>query len=137
MINVNDRQGVANALIDAARAAASLAYCPYSKFPIGAAVSAGGRVFSGCNIENDSYGLTICAERVAIFAAVAAGHQSIDTLALTCPEGKNLPPGYSMPCGACRQVIAQFAGPGFSALVDGVGEFTLEQLLPVRFVLKS
>jgi cytidine deaminase len=124
-------------LLDAARRAAGRAYCPYSKFPVGAAVlAADGRVFEGCNVENASYGLAICAERVAIFSAVAAGARRISKIAVFCPEASATEPGTSMPCGACRQAMAEFMDPDGEILVDGVGVFTLRQLLPQPFELK-
>jgi cytidine deaminase len=122
-------------LLAAARRAATAAYCPYSGFHVGAAVIAEGQVFTGCNVENASYGLTLCAERVAIFNAVAAGCRRITLLALTCPDVKDGPISYRMPCGACRQVMAEFADPAFRVLVDGVGQFGLGDLLPFPFML--
>lgn len=90
----------------AARAAAAAAYAPYSKFPVGAAVlTASGRIHSGCNVENASYGLCNCAERTAIFKAVAAGERRIRAVLVYTPT-----PEPVMPCGACRQVINEF-GP--------------------------
>jgi cytidine deaminase len=87
-------------------AASKHAYCPYSHFPVGAAVlTTEGRIFFGCNVENASYGLTICAERNAIFHAVACGSQPIVAVAIYTPT-----PSPSAPCGACRQVINEF-GP--------------------------
>jgi len=89
-----------------ARSAAARAYAPYSHFPVGAAVlGASGRIYSGCNVENASYGLCNCAERTAIFCAVAAGEQSVRAVAVYTPTA--LP---TAPCGACRQVIHEF-GP--------------------------
>jgi cytidine deaminase len=86
--------------------AAGRAYCPYSHFAVGAAVlAANGKIFSCCNVENASYGLTICAERNAIFIAVASGSQQIVAVAIYTPT-----PAPSAPCGACRQVINEF-GP--------------------------
>jgi cytidine deaminase len=97
----------------AARSAASRAYAPYSEFPVGAAVIAGsGRIYGGCNVENASYGLCNCAERTAIFSAVAAGEKSIRAVAVYTPT-----PLPTAPCGACRQVIHEF-GP--DALVISV-----------------
>jgi cytidine deaminase len=126
-----------DALLEAARAASRSAYCPYSNFHVGAAVMAGGRTFTGANIENASYGLTICAERTAAFAAVLAGVGRIEAVAVACvdaPEGSG--PEGLMPCGACRQVLAEFADPGTPVLVDGVGKLTLADLLPHAFRLR-
>ena len=111
---------------------AEKAYSPYSKFRVGAAVLAGsGRIYAGCNIENASYGLCQCAERTAIFTAVAAGEREIKAVAVYTPTRQAV-----LPCGACRQVINEF-GP--QALVismcDGPTriETTLVQLLPGAF----
>jgi cytidine deaminase len=90
----------------AARSAATRAYAPYSKFPVGAAALGGsGRVYAGCNVENASYGLCNCAERTAIFSAIAAGEKLIKAVAVFTPT-----PLPTAPCGACRQVINEF-GP--------------------------
>src|SRR5262245_31019866 len=105
-------------LLEAARAASRSAYCPYSHFHVGAAVWAGGRVFAGANVENASFGLTICAERTAAFAAVLAGARRIEAVAVACvdaPEGSDRTG--LMPCGACRQVLAEFAGPDTPVVV--------------------
>src|SRR5438067_1511835 len=108
-------------LLEAARGVATAAYCPFSKFRVGAAVLANGEIFRGVNIENQSFGLTICAERVAIFNAVAAGHQAIAAMVVTCPDAsESTAPATRMPCGACRQVIAEFASPDTLIIVDGV-----------------
>jgi cytidine deaminase len=123
-------------LLAAARAAATNAYAGYSNFRVGAAVRAGGKLYSGCNIENASYGLTICAERVAIFAAIADGARAIDALAVACVDvAPGADPAGLMPCGACRQVMAEFAGPDLPVQVDGAGTYRLEQLLPNGFRL--
>jgi cytidine deaminase len=120
----------------AAREAAARAYCPYSKFHVGAAVLADGRLFAGCNVENASYGLTICAERVAIFAAVAAGCRRLEAVAVICADAPaDSPATYRMPCGACRQVIAEFGGADLPLLIDGVGELRLADVLPLPFLL--
>ncbi len=108
------------------------AYAPYSHFPVGAALLAkDGRVFHGCNVENASYGLTICAERNAVFQAVAAGQPTIVAVAVYTPTQRPTPP-----CGACRQVIAEF-GPDaeiFSfARSSAVLRFRLGELLPGAF----
>jgi cytidine deaminase len=119
-------------LAKAARAAAQAAYSPYSKFRVGAAVLAGsGKIFAGCNVENASYGLSNCAERTAIFSAVAAGERRIRAVAVYTPTAAP-----TMPCGACRQVINEF-GP--DALVISTcdskdrHETTLAELLPGAF----
>jgi len=121
------------ALMAAAWAAAARAYVPYSSFPVGAAVlTADGSVVAGCNVENASYGLTCCAERTAVFTAVAAGHRTILAVAVTAPAATR-----ASPCGACRQVLREFVGPaGMLVLQDGaegVEETTLATLLPDSF----
>jgi cytidine deaminase len=123
-------------LLEAARAAGRSAYCPYSNFHVGAAVLAGGRVFIGANVENASYGLTTCAERTAAFAAVLAGAGPFEAVAVSCldaPDGSSLEG--LMPCGACRQVLAEFAGPETPIVVDRAGVFPLRELLPMAFRL--
>lgn len=119
-------------LAKAARDAAGRAYAPYSGFPVGAAVlTARGKIFSGCNVENASYGLSNCAERTAIFSAVAAGHQRITCVAVYTPTDKP-----TAPCGACRQVIFEF-GPGARviSLCDGKERIDsgIGELLPRAF----
>lgn len=120
-------------LVEAAKAARELAYAPYSGFAVGAAVRAkSGHTYSGCNVENASYGLTVCAERVALFRAVAAGEREITEVAVVSEPG-------AAPCGACRQVLAEFAslsGQVEIIVVSGRGHelhFTLKQLLPASF----
>jgi cytidine deaminase len=89
-------------LIEAAKAVQKNAYCPYSRYPVGASVLAeSGRIYTGCNVENASFGLAICAERVAIFKAVSHGEKRIKALCVAAKSAK--------PCGACRQVIIEFA----------------------------
>jgi cytidine deaminase len=91
-------------LVDAARAAAERAYCRYSGYSVGAALRADdGRIFSGCNVENASYGATMCAERSAIFAMVAAGQRRITAVCVYAPAEP-----MAMPCGMCRQVVSEF-----------------------------
>jgi cytidine deaminase len=124
-------------LVEAARKASQSAYCPYSRFHVGAAVWAGGRIFTGANVENASYGLTICAERTAAFAAVLAGAGPIEAVAVACVDAaEGSDPALVMPCGACRQVLAEFAAPDTPVVVDRAGTFTLAQLLPHAFRLK-
>ena len=121
-------------LANAARAAGAHAYCPYSGFAVGAAVlTAEGAIASGCNVESASFGLTVCAERNAIFRAVADGARAIVALVLYTPT-----PEPVTPCGACRQVIAEFARDAtIRAICSGAKrrEYTVEQLLPNRFTL--
>jgi len=121
-------------LIAAAREACQRAYAPYSGFCVGAALqTSSGRVFTGCNVENASYGLTICAERVAVGRAVAEGERNFDAIAIVSRGGV-------MPCGACRQVLAEF-NPDLRVIVADLGgsqghtrEFRLSELLPEAFL---
>jgi cytidine deaminase len=118
-----------DSLIESATKAREQAYAPYSKFAVGAALlTKSGRVFMGCNVENLSFGLTICAERAAVFAAVAAGEKEFAAIAVVADS---LTP--VTPCGACRQVLAEFADdlPVCSAnLQQGRYVSTLRELLP-------
>jgi len=120
------------ALVAAAEAARRTSYSPYSQFAVGAALlCTDGRVVSGCNVENASYGLTICAERNAVFAAVSNGCRSFSAIAVAGPAE-----AVTSPCGACRQVLAEFS-PEMRVLYtvpDGVVSTTLDTLLPNRFV---
>jgi cytidine deaminase len=125
------------ALLTAARQAREKAYAPYSNFRVGAAVLApDGRIFSGCNVENDSLGLTCCAERSAIFAMVSAGAREIREILVIGDTEEFLPP-----CGACRQVIAEFAPPtAVVHMCDRSGaarDVTVAELLPFQFRFKK
>jgi cytidine deaminase len=115
-----------------ARQTREAAYAPYSNFPVGAAVlTADGRIFTGCNIENASFGATMCAERVAIFAAVAAGQREIKALAVIADTPQPI-----APCGLCRQVLSEFGRDCQVIMANLQGEYrviTLEQLLPHSF----
>ncbi len=119
-------------LIQAALDAQQQAYCPYSDFPVGAALcTASGRIFQGCNVENASFGLTNCAERVAVGAAVAAGEREFTAIAVVSR-------GAVTPCGACRQVLAEFNPSLPIVMIDSLSdnrihETTLDVLLPGRF----
>ena len=125
-------------LLLSSRKAARSSYSPYSAFPVGAAVlGADGRTYSGCNVENASYGLSICAERNAIFQAVAAGNRRIQAIAMTCLKGDTKQPDTLMPCGACRQVMVEFMDRDAPVLVDGLRTFTLRQLFPLAFRIRS
>jgi cytidine deaminase len=95
-----------DALIAAARAAREHAHAPYSNFRVGAAVRAkSGRIFSGCNVENATYGLTLCAERVAVFKAISEGERGFDAVAVVADTDALTPP-----CGSCRQILWEFCG---------------------------
>ena len=120
-----------NPLIKRAREVALRAYAPYSNFRVGAVVTdSTGAVHVGCNVESASYGLSICAERSAIFAAVAAGApHPLSALAVSCIDAAN----GATPCGACRQVILEHLAPEAPIHVDGIGQFTPSQLLPRAF----
>ena len=123
-------------LIDAAVQALGNAYAPYSNYKVGAALlCADGTVFKGCNVENASFGLTNCAERTALFAAIADGKIEFSALAIAA-SSEPVP----FPCGACRQVLAEFCGPDFPVYIkqsDGYSSTTLGELLPHAFDLKA
>lgn len=121
-------------LIEKARQVATHAYAPYSHFRVGAAVvDANGAIYTGCNVENASYGLTVCAERNAIFTAVAAGAtRPLVAMAVSCIDAEEA--GCS-PCGACRQVIAEHLRPDGQVQVEGLGTFAVAELLPHSFRL--
>lgn len=119
-----------------AREAMENAYCPYSNYRVGAAVlTVGGRIYSGCNIENGSYGATNCAERTAVFKAVSEGEREFKALAIFAEEGSAAP----FPCGICRQVLSEFCPPDMPIIIfDGeksVYNTTLAELLPFSFDL--
>jgi len=144
--NVDTEQ--ADRLVEAARQARALAYAPYSGFRVGAAVLPTGDtgIQTGCNVENASYGATICAERSAIAAAIRAGAREIAALALSLDSSTGTPPGDRSPCGICRQVLAEFGtectviyldnGPSGAAAISG-DALGLEDLLPYRFRLSG
>lgn len=120
-------------LIKHARAHLDFAYAPYSRFPVAAAVlDERGKVFTGVNVENASYGLTMCAERVAIFSAIATGSRRISAVAITSKNTTSL-----TPCGACRQVMAEFCDPNVPVFGDTASgtpkRWTVSELLPDSF----
>ena len=128
-----------NSLMTAAREAAQRAYIPYSHFPVGAALlDADGQIWTGCNIENASYGLTNCAERTAMFKAVSEGKRSFRALVIC--GGTDVAP--AVPCGACLQVLAEFCPPDLPVRViplregNGVTR-TLGDYLPYSFALSA
>lgn len=121
------------ALQQAAQQAAAQAYAPYSKFPVGVAVLAdSGKIYTGCNVENASYGGTVCAERNAIGAAVVAGERKFSALLVYTPQAMLTPP-----CGICRQVIAEFFNPDAPIAscnhLQQQQDWTLGELLPAAF----
>jgi len=123
-------------LVEAAVAAMKNAYSPYSRFKVGAAIlSSKAEVFVGCNVENASYGMTNCAERTAIFSAIAASGPKLEIRAVAVVNNKNVP---CSPCGACRQVIYEF-GPDavvFFQGAHGPKQSHITKLLPEGFRLK-
>jgi len=130
-------RGERDRLIAAARAAVGRAYAPYSRYRVGAAVlSDDGRIFSGANVENASYGLTLCAERAAVAAAVAAGARRLTAAAIAAARAPA-----PTPCGACRQVLAEFAGPDAPVYVAAargpVRRYRLGALLPHGFAFPA
>jgi cytidine deaminase len=125
-----------NELIEAASRAAQNAHAPYSNYKVGAALlCADGEVVTGCNVENASFGLTNCAERTAVFAAIARDRKDFKAIAIAASK---LPVPY--PCGACRQVLAEFCGPDLPVYIStesGFEETTLGKLLPHTFNLEQ
>lgn len=123
-------------LINAAMAARERAYAPYSKFRVGAAIlTREGRYYTGCNIENASYGLTCCAERVALFKAVSNGERDFEAIAVTAGSDE-----YCAPCGACRQALAEFGEDIKVFMANGRGEYRMQrlaELLPASFGKKA
>lgn len=119
-------------LMDMAKEAMKSAYAPYSHFSVGAAVETDdGEVYCGCNIENSSYGATICAERTAISKAVSEGYRRITRIAI-CDSNNS----FAWPCGICRQVMSEFAVEDFYVILEDNGKisnFFLKELLPNSF----
>ena len=123
-------------LLESARAAMRQAYAPYSNFKVGAALlTSEGQIFSGCNVENASYGLTNCAERTAIFSAVAHNGPGLTIRAITVVNDREMP---CSPCGACRQVIYQFGSEATVIFLGASGfkELPISELLPEGFRLQ-
>ena len=123
-------------LLSLAREAAQHAHCPYSHFRVGAAVVAGEQIFTGVNIEIASYGLTLCAERSALAAAVSAAAGPVTQVAVACIDAPHdAPLGERTPCGACRQWLADLA-PNAVIYIDGANQdFSVPDLLPHAFSL--
>ncbi|MBM3994110.1 MAG: cytidine deaminase [Planctomycetes bacterium] len=119
-------------LVDAARAVRLNAHAPYSGFLVGAAIETpGGRIITGCNVENATYGLTVCAERVAIVKAISEGEREFVRIAIVADTDAPTPP-----CGACRQILWEFGGDleiVMASLVEVKAMYRLAQLLPMPF----
>ena len=128
-------------LVEKAKAAALRSYSPYSGFCVGAALlTSEGKIYTGCNIENSAYSVTVCAERTAIFKAISEGENNFEAIAVV--GGKNgVLSDYCPPCGACRQVLSEFCGESFKVILGKDGakytEYTLGELLPGAFTLKD
>lgn len=136
-MSINMNEEIKKKLFEAAIAVREHAYAPYSNYKVGVAlITYSGKIFVGCNIENASYGLTICAERNAIAAAVAAGMKDFSAMLVLTQDDE---PG--TPCGACRQVIGEFFPQEsviYLANLTGIKkELTVSQLLPFPFKLKK
>ncbi len=134
-------QSTADKLLAAARKAREGSYAPYSKINVGAALLLeDGKIVSGANVENASYGLTTCAERIAIFTAVTNhGAKSFKAIAVSVfgdPRGTSYSPDEVSPCGACRQVMAEFMADDAPIIVDGSKTYLLRDLLPDAFRIK-
>ncbi|MBM3761361.1 MAG: cytidine deaminase [Acidobacteria bacterium] len=120
-------------LIDKARAAQATAYAPYSKYHVGCALETNsGEVFTGCNIENASYGATLCAERVALFKAVSEGHRNFRRILIATDASTPAPP-----CGLCRQALSEFCTPDLEIILCGANDtqrrFLFSDLFPHPF----
>ncbi|HXG38784.1 MAG TPA: cytidine deaminase [Bacteroidota bacterium] len=128
-LNILSQLKLENALVKAAGLAKRNAYAPYSRFRVGAALLTKGRlIFDGCNVENSSFSLTICAERAAVFKAVSAGHTEFHAVAIVSDSSDFLPP-----CGACLQVLAEFSPKMTVILTNGEGKrkvLNISDLLP-------
>ena len=128
---MENEKDVIQDLIRRAMKAREYSYSPYSNFSVGAAIlSESGKIYTGCNIENSSFGATICAERCAISKAVSEGHKNIQKIAIVSSSGNFTPP-----CGICRQVMEEFMADGTVVLSNGkeIREYTVRELLPAGF----
>jgi cytidine deaminase len=137
MEKIKNDKGLIDGLLSDARKATNFSYSPYSNFRVGAAVLAeNGKIYTGCNVENASYGLTICAERVAVSNAVSQGVKSIKAIAIYCDDNKEI----CTPCGACRQVIYEFSKDAIVIFGHKEHEYTIKtiaEMLPMGFCLKT
>lgn len=126
-----------NKLIEAAKKARTFAYAPYSQFPVGAALlTTNGKVYTGANIENASYSLCMCAERVAIYKALSEGEKHFQALAVSAATEEPV-----SPCGACRQVLTEFCPPTMKVILSNLNgkflEMSVQELLPLNFSRKD
>ncbi|MBE3099131.1 MAG: cytidine deaminase [Planctomycetes bacterium] len=123
---------MSDTLVAAARRAREFAHAPFSRFKVGAALeTADGTVITGCNVENATYGLTVCAERIAVFKAISEGHRTFRRIAIVADTSEPTPP-----CGACRQILWEFGGNLeiiLANLTEETGRYRLEDLLPLPF----
>lgn len=123
-------------LLEKAKEAMQFAYCPYSEFQVGAALlTAGGKLYLGCNIENSSYGATNCAERTAIFKAISEGERQFTKIAIVSSAND-----LTYPCGICRQVLAEHMPDGILIFEDAKGnikEYSMVEILPLAFTKKD
>jgi cytidine deaminase len=121
---MSEHDSLDESLIAAARSAREHAHAPYSNFRVGAALRANsGRIFTGCNVENSTYGLTLCAERVAIFKAISEGERGFNSIAVVTDSDSLTPP-----CGACRQIIWEFCGDANVVLANLQGKIELHRM---------
>lgn len=127
-----EKERMIQKLIEVAKEASEKAYAPYSNYKVGASIlTKSGKIYSGCNIENASFGATVCAERVAIFKAVSEGEREFEMIAIYIDDEKNIP----SPCGICRQVMMEFS-PEIKIVLSNGKEykiFNLVELLPYPF----
>lgn len=124
-------------IFNLAKEAMENSYAPYSEYNVGAVlVTKSGKIFKGCNIENASYSVTCCAERTALFSAVASGEKEFEAIMVVGGKNGRIT-DYAMPCGVCRQALAEFCGADFKVYVGksetDIKTFTLEELLPYSF----
>lgn len=134
----NQKETDAAALVQAALDARKNAYVPYSHYAVGAALlTEEGEIFSGCNIENATYGATNCAERTAFFRAVSQGRRKFCAIAVAGGMEGEEPAEYAYPCGICRQVMREFCGDDFKVIVaksaEDFQEYSLKEILPFGF----
>ncbi|MBT9129762.1 MAG: Cytidine deaminase [candidate division WS2 bacterium] len=130
-MKINDKY---SHLVEEARKTKLNAYAPYSRYQVGAALlTRNGEIYTGVNVENSSFGLTVCAERIAIFNALSQGNQDLEAIAISA-QGEEIP----YPCGACRQVMNEF-NPDLMVILDSgdhINIYSLQELFPMAFKLK-